>query len=259
MLENFDAIIFDLDDTLIETRFADELAYCAVEDNLIKKFKLTLAEARRTVEAFRSAMSLRPYDVERASHVWTWRRYLWTEALQSSLVKQFDSIDFMSHSATDTFRDVRLRHCALSEECSAALMKLRDRGVKLGIVTNGHEIVQREKLAACCAYAIFKPEHVIVGGEQELARRRQKPDVTIFHRACDVLNVQPSRAIFVGDDWDVDVVGAVAAGMGKVFYVIGSKCEECHRQSVLLHDRVQVVKSVCEMLETILNSEKFAS
>lgn len=44
-----------------------------------------------------------------------------------------------------------------------------------------------------------------------------KPDVTIFHAACDALNIAPSQAIYVGDDLECDVVGAKNAGMHTIW------------------------------------------
>jgi putative hydrolase of the HAD superfamily len=44
----------------------------------------------------------------------------------------------------------------------------------------------------------------------------EKPDPAIFRAALEALDVAPEEALFVGDLYDVDVVGARAAGMEAV-------------------------------------------
>jgi 2-haloalkanoic acid dehalogenase type II len=46
---------------------------------------------------------------------------------------------------------------------------------------------------------------------------RAKPDPAIFHAACDALAVKPSETVYVGDDIDLDVIGAANAGMRTVW------------------------------------------
>lgn len=44
-----------------------------------------------------------------------------------------------------------------------------------------------------------------------------KPDPALFHAACDALGVLPAEAVYVGDDLQLDVVGAQAAGLRAVW------------------------------------------
>lgn len=44
-----------------------------------------------------------------------------------------------------------------------------------------------------------------------------KPEPAIFHAACDALQVQPSEAVYVGDDLLLDVRGAQQAGLQAVW------------------------------------------
>ena len=43
-----------------------------------------------------------------------------------------------------------------------------------------------------------------------------KPDAAIFHRALERLQVSPSRAVVVGDDEDLDIAAAHAAGLRAI-------------------------------------------
>ncbi|MBC7514148.1 MAG: HAD family hydrolase [Herminiimonas sp.] len=44
-----------------------------------------------------------------------------------------------------------------------------------------------------------------------------KPDPALFHAACDALGIAPAESVYVGDDLQLDVVGAQAAGMRAVW------------------------------------------
>ena len=44
-----------------------------------------------------------------------------------------------------------------------------------------------------------------------------KPDPALFRAACDALGVAPAEAVYVGDDLQLDVVGAQAAGLRGVW------------------------------------------
>jgi HAD superfamily hydrolase (TIGR01509 family) len=46
----------------------------------------------------------------------------------------------------------------------------------------------------------------------------EKPDPAIFRPALGALGVAPEEAVYVGDLYDVDVLGARAAGMGAILF-----------------------------------------
>ena len=92
-------------------------------------------------------------------------------------------------------------------EVVATLRRLRDAGVKVGIITNGTVHIQDAKINALGVRELLD---VVVVSEREGVR---KPEIEIFKRALDRLGVAASDAWFVGDNPDVDVAGAAAAGL----------------------------------------------
>ncbi|MBB6637469.1 HAD family hydrolase [Cohnella thailandensis] len=86
------------------------------------------------------------------------------------------------------------------------LGELRDRGYKLGIVSNYYgnlaEALEQTKLAPLFDSAI---DSDVVGLE--------KPDPRIFRLCCDELEVEPAEAVYVGDMPPYDVDGAIRAGL----------------------------------------------
>ena len=94
----------------------------------------------------------------------------------------------------------------------ALLESLRDRGLKLALVSNAFDprwLLQRDLeqmgLAERLDFAVFSSE---VG--------KRKPHPEIFRRALDALEVEPERALFVGDRLYEDIRGAGELGMTTV-------------------------------------------
>ncbi len=100
----------------------------------------------------------------------------------------------------------------LGSTTHALLEALRDRGLRLGLVSNAFDppwLLQRdlEELGV-------RGRLDAVVFSSEIGRR--KPDPAIFRRALDELGVGPRRAVFVGDRLYEDVRGAGELGMTTV-------------------------------------------
>lgn len=96
--------------------------------------------------------------------------------------------------------------CRVAENTRVALDRLRARGLRLGVVSNSDGRVEQALVAAGirdCFDVVL--DSALVGVE--------KPDPTIFRAALAALGVAASEALYVGDLYHVDVVGARAAGM----------------------------------------------
>ena len=66
---------------------------------------------------------------------------------------------------------------------------MRAQGLARVIITNGHPQIQRTKLEACGAAELF--DGVLVGGEEVLAGRADKPHPGIFLAACAIAGCKP--------------------------------------------------------------------
>lgn len=91
---------------------------------------------------------------------------------------------------------------------SASLLRdLRTRGYRVGLLTNGTEHQQLDKLARTGLDGAFDA----VCTSERIGS--QKPDVRAFRTVASELRVDPAECLFVGDDPVHDVAGARAAGM----------------------------------------------
>lgn len=86
---------------------------------------------------------------------------------------------------------------------------LRERGVRVGLVTNNATGAQAFKLEALGLAGVF--DAVVIADPPEL-----KPSLAPFLKCLDLLRVTPSQSVMVGDDLYSDLMPALSIGMKAV-------------------------------------------
>jgi HAD superfamily hydrolase (TIGR01549 family) len=121
----------------------------------------------------------------------------------------------------------------LYDDVLPGLMRLQDK-VLVGSISNGNANLEVIGLAhhfkVSLAAATFG---------------HAKPEAAIFHAACEALGVAPSEAIYVGDDLQLDVVGAQNAGLRAVW--MNRQASAAHLEQGVHPDAV--CTSFAELLE----------
>jgi HAD superfamily hydrolase (TIGR01549 family) len=79
------------------------------------------------------------------------------------------------------------------------------------LVTNGPPDIQRRKIEQGGLGAFFSS--VVISGELGIG----KPDPLVFAHALETVGAPPEDALMVGDSWERDVEGALAAGLRAVW------------------------------------------
>jgi putative hydrolase of the HAD superfamily len=95
------------------------------------------------------------------------------------------------------------------EQAAETLQGLRARGLRTAVVSNADGRVE----ALLHAAGLRVHLELVVDSHYEGI---EKPDPEIFRRALDRMGVRAERAIYVGDIYAIDVVGARAAGLAPV-------------------------------------------
>jgi HAD superfamily hydrolase (TIGR01509 family) len=99
--------------------------------------------------------------------------------------------------------------CATADGTRETLERLRAAGLRLGVVSNSDGRVDSALRAAglrdCFEVVV---DSALFGAE--------KPDPAIFRAALDALGVAPEETLYVGDLYEVDVLGARAAGIDAI-------------------------------------------
>ena len=119
--------------------------------------------------------------------------------------------------------------CRTMPGTAEALDRLRAAGLRLAVVSNSDGRVE-EALTAAGIRDRFEVvlDSALVGVE--------KPDPAIFRAALAALGVSPEEALYVGDLYDVDVVGARGAGIEAALLVseADAPAPECRRVTSLV-------------------------
>jgi putative hydrolase of the HAD superfamily len=192
-------ILSDLDDTLLDDGAATSLAVDALAAEL--GVSASLPEFRSRWFASRERQFARftsgecDFQQQRRARV---RESVRSDLSDADADRTFDIYLSAYEQSWQLFPDV--------VPCLDALM-----GHTLGIVTNGSVRQQRRKLARTGILDRF----MCVVASEELGCA--KPDPRIFTRACELSGVAASDALHVGDNHDVDVVGAQRAGLRAVW------------------------------------------
>ena len=96
---------------------------------------------------------------------------------------------------------------SLYPDAEKILPLLKERDLKLGIITNGLQSDVDKILPKVSLQGFFDIVVVID------TLRKMKPDVEVFYYALEKLRTAPSDAIFIGDEMEADYNGARKAGL----------------------------------------------
>lgn len=99
----------------------------------------------------------------------------------------------------------------LMEGAFEILDYLKAKRYKLFIITNGFREVQHEKMRSSGLTSYF--EKVFISEEI----KTPKPGREIFEHAIKSANAKKTKSIMVGDDWEVDIIGALHFGIDAIF------------------------------------------
>ncbi|MFD2704269.1 HAD family hydrolase [Salibacterium lacus] len=103
--------------------------------------------------------------------------------------------------------------CVPFEGVYHLLDRLQKEGIRLGIITNGRKVTQREKWKKLHLDTYIPEPHLIVSEEAAV----EKPKREMFDYALQQLPGETAGCVFIGDSWELDVKGAVQAGWDAVF------------------------------------------
>ncbi|MCA1626850.1 MAG: HAD-IIIA family hydrolase, partial [Acidobacteria bacterium] len=100
--------------------------------------------------------------------------------------------------------------CGLDEDAPRVLTALRERGLRLAVISNTEDgrLDELLELAGIKSHFDFLLDSFVV--------KQRKPDAAIFRLALSRLELQPDQAVYVGDSYGHDALAALAVGMRAV-------------------------------------------
>jgi putative hydrolase of the HAD superfamily len=195
------AVIFDLDDTLIDWNHAERGAFAEMIQAHLEPAGIDPARARAEYEVV-----LEENRQHFLAHGRWWFARDRFHRLQERLGTRAPVDDMVA-----TFGQAvapRLRFLPGAEE---AMQAVRDAGLRMALLTNGPALVQRPKIERLGLAERF--DHLAVSGETGL----WKPDPAAFHAILARLGCAPHEALMVGDSSYFDIAPARSIGMHAVW------------------------------------------
>ena len=193
------AVLFDLDDTLVDHHFASRAALAGVRERFTALQSLELEELVRENQHILDSMH---HEVA-----------LGKRSVADARIERYRRLfAFVGHPITRAGAAAELhrrtyhanRRCV--EGALELVMHLRTR-VRIGVVTNNTVAEQTEKLATF-GFAPYV-DALITSEEIGVA----KPNPAIFRIALERVGCDAHEAVMIGDAWVHDVLGASAAGI----------------------------------------------
>lgn len=143
-----------------------------------------------------------------------------------------------------TYHNTKFAMLKLQPDSFAILLYLKSKGYKVGLITNGKDFKQWEKLIRLGLYPFFDE---IVTSESVGV---EKPDAKIYQIAMDRLNVTKGTSIMVGNNFDVDIMGAYNAGMQSM--IINSKLtDEQNKKLEQLNYQVRQLDTLTDIMKIL--------
>ncbi len=202
----YQAILFDLDDTLFSLRGCEAAALHRTLESagLLQRCPPDFAEHYAAISArywaARSADGYTQYTRESVIEL-SWRDFLSQQGLA----------DEKAQPLAAQFWQEFCRSSALNPAAEEVLRELST-AYRLGMITNGYGDSQRGRLAAAGLLNIFDP--LLISEEVGVA----KPDVGIFELALSHLRLPREAVLYVGDSISHDGEGCRRAGIDFCHY-----------------------------------------
>lgn len=200
------AILFDLDDTLLNSKKSEYNAICEfkklfTEFDMIDNMQFFERWHIITMKAYEAYLSKEiSFENMRKLRMKNLFLYFTSKVLSDNEAQKIFDIYFNLYE----------KNWILFDDTIHTLEKLKD-SYKLAIVTNGDSELQRKKIDNIGVKKYFS--EIIISSEVGVS----KPDKEIFRIACKRLKVEPEECVMIGDKFKVDIKGAIRSGMKAIW------------------------------------------
>lgn len=202
-MDTIKAVVFDVDDTLYEQAAPFGRAYEAVFHN---RYRLDIRELFR-LNRIRSDEVFLPWQEGKMT-------------FQDMVIyRAKNSFQDMGISITDEeakkFQEAyeyEQKHLQMTPYMHQLLEKCK-KTKKLAIISNGESMHQWEKIRQLGVLKWIDEKNVFVSGDTQFI----KPDKRAFFHAAKQLKAEPKNCLYVGDNYENDVIGAKKAGWNVIW------------------------------------------
>ena len=196
------SILFDIDDTLYSTtEFADHARRNAIRRMISLGLRMDEDEVMREL-------------VEVISEFSSNFEFHFDKLLLRLPAEAHEGINraILVAGAVMAYHEVKMKQLRPLPDVKACLKKLRKTELILGVVTMGPQVKQAEKILRLGLMDYIDPSAIFISDQIGIG----KPNVKLYRKACQMLNIAPGEAMYVGDNAPNDVDPPNALGMSTV-------------------------------------------
>ena len=239
--DQIEAILFDLDDTLVDARgswragFAEAIAELHARSPALQRLGSPTAIYDGWFRHYSE-------DAHRAAGFGEWQASFTIEAFERLVAEHLGPDPALAARLVARYQAATPGHLAIFPDAEPLLERLRAR-YPLGLISNGPGELQRPKIEKFSLERHF--EVVLVSGEFGT----RKPDPAIFTAALEALDASPAHAVFVGDNPTDDIAGARALGLSAIWVNRGDWPEpDPGNREALPHAEVRELREIPAVL-----------
>jgi putative hydrolase of the HAD superfamily len=222
------AVVFDLDDTLYPFRRFRLSGFLAVAEHLSKRSGLDVRVGVRTLVRASRGHS-RGAEIQAC---------LEQHELPAAWLPELVEVL--------RYHTPKLR---LARATTRVLQDLREKGWRLGVLTNGAPSIQLAKIDALGLRALVD----VIACATTVGRGTGKPDGDAFAHMARALSVPLHRAVHVGDDEVCDVAGARAAGLSAVRCLAWTGLQSPTSAQAVVHRLADIPEIAAALIEEASN------
>lgn len=207
------AVVFDLDDTLMDTS--------GIEAEMLVGLCAAVREELPDVDDEVLRARFRDGRDELYERVLTGELDIpaYRRAHLTLVCEPWGEVSDALHERAQALRDEQLGRARFVEHAIEVLRHLRDAGVRTALLTNGPSWMQRRKVEALA----LEPELDAIGISEELGVA--KPHAGAYEATLAMIACAPEETVMVGDHLDWDIRGALDAGLRGAVWVAGTEDE----------------------------------
>jgi putative hydrolase of the HAD superfamily len=197
------ALFLDIDDTLYSTsEFAARARRAALEAMIRHGLRMSIDDAvAELAEVIAEFGSNYPHHYDRL-----------LRRLPPATIPPGNTAILVA-AAIGAYHDEKYRSLAPFPDVPVVLERIAARtDLVVGVVTEGLEIKQAEKLVRLKVVPFLAPDAIFISDQIGIS----KPNRKLYVRACAAVGVRPDEAMYVGDHPENDVAPAKAVGMVAV-------------------------------------------
>lgn len=140
----------------------------------------------------------------------------------------------LSRDMSDMYLELLPIQSELMPHALEVLEYCQAQGFRMHVITNGFEVTQLSKMKNSQIFHFFEE---IVTSEKSMSL---KPHNDIFKFTLDAIKAVPEECLMIGDNYEVDIVGAQNMNIDQVFYDPGKKYESLS-STYYIHDLKDIV------------------